>query len=129
MPVWCAPVCLLPCLLLLLCRLCSAWKCMVGESCDALAQGRVMAAMSLSWGLGCVAGPTIGGLLAQPCSSWQHMPGCRAGGLLQARWVGGWGVLCATAGMEVPVGQGGGAEWEQDRAVGLQALVCIGAET
>jgi hypothetical protein len=66
---------------------CRAWKCMIGESCDPLTQGQVMSYMSLAWGLGCIAGPSIGGLLSQPCNSWPGMAGCSDGGLLRARWV------------------------------------------
>ncbi|WIA44282.1 hypothetical protein OEZ86_007089 [Tetradesmus obliquus] len=62
-----------------------AWKCMIGESCDPLTQGRAMSYMSLAWGLGCIAGPTIGGLLAQPCASWPGMAGCSTDGLLRVR--------------------------------------------
>lgn len=62
-----------------------AWKCMIGESCDPLTQGRAMSYMSLAWGLGCIAGPTIGGLLAQPCASWPGMAGCSTNGLLRVR--------------------------------------------
>jgi MFS family permease len=58
---------------------------MIGESCDSLMQGKVMSYMSLAWGLGCIAGPTIGGLLAQPCNTWPGMVGCSAGGLLLLR--------------------------------------------
>jgi MFS family permease len=64
-----------------------AWKCMIGESCDPLTQGQVMSYMSLAWGLGCIAGPSIGGLLSQPCNSWPEMVGCSDGGLFRARWV------------------------------------------
>ncbi|KAI8462328.1 MAG: hypothetical protein J3K34DRAFT_462986 [Monoraphidium minutum] len=62
-----------------------AWKCIIGESCDSLLQGKVMAMMSLSWGLGCVAGPLIGGLLSQPCEAWPGAPLCGEGGALRHR--------------------------------------------
>jgi hypothetical protein len=43
---------------------------MIGETCDTLQQGVIMSYMSLSWGLGCVAGPSIGGVcvcVSSPC--------------------------------------------------------------
>jgi hypothetical protein len=45
-----------------------------------------MALMSLGWGIGCVAGPAIGGLLSQPCDSWPGAPLCGEAGLFRARW-------------------------------------------
>jgi hypothetical protein len=50
-------------------------------------QGRVMSYMSLSWGVGCVVGPALGGLLSQPCARWAGgLAVCGDGGLLAARW-------------------------------------------
>jgi hypothetical protein len=116
-----------------------AWKSSIGESCDAMEQGRVsdritarhstaqlagvaavfsssarsnsgglgmsglaaaadaacvvlagtvtqvLSYMSLAWGIGCVVGPSLGGLLSDPCTHFPSLPGCAPGGLLQAR--------------------------------------------
>lgn len=67
---------------------CSAWKCMLGESYDRLTQGRVMSYMQLAWGLGCIAGPAIGGVLSQPCNTRKGLLGCGTAsepGFLQLR--------------------------------------------
>ena len=50
--------------------LCRAIKTMIGESCDATNQAKVMGYMTAGWGVGTIAGPTIGGLLANPCDSF-----------------------------------------------------------
>jgi len=47
---------------------------------------QILSYMSLSWGIGCILGPSIGGVASMPCSTWgKHLPGCQPGGLLQTR--------------------------------------------
>ncbi|KAK9841642.1 hypothetical protein WJX74_009288 [Apatococcus lobatus] len=61
-------------------------KAMLGELCDATNQGRAMSYLGVSWGLGCIAAPVLGGALAQPCESYgPSFPLCGPGGLLQIR--------------------------------------------
>lgn len=52
-------------------------------------QGKVLAWMTLAWGLGGVTGPFIGGVASQPCARWPHAPLCADGGLFRHRWVTG----------------------------------------
>lgn len=47
----------------------SICKAMASEMCDARHQARAQTFPSVSWQIGLVLGPAIGGLLAQPCSS------------------------------------------------------------
>jgi MFS family permease len=46
-----------------------AEKAMIGESLNAAHQAKTMGHISLMWGIGTMIGPTIGGLLANPCDS------------------------------------------------------------
>lgn len=46
-----------------------AEKAMIGESLDSAHQAKAMGHISLMWGIGTMIGPTIGGLLANPCDS------------------------------------------------------------
>lgn len=46
-----------------------AEKAMIGESLDSAQQAKAMGHISLMWGIGTMIGPTIGGLLANPCDS------------------------------------------------------------
>ncbi|KAG2445989.1 hypothetical protein HXX76_000592 [Chlamydomonas incerta] len=62
-----------------------AWKCMIGESTDTLLQGKFFGYMSLAWGLGCIAGPAMGGAFSRPCNRAPHMPGCGEHGLFRVR--------------------------------------------
>ncbi|GIL70232.1 hypothetical protein Vretifemale_1079 [Volvox reticuliferus] len=62
-----------------------AWKCMIGESTDVLLQGKFFGYMSLAWGLGCIAGPALGGAFSRPCSRLPHLTMCGEGQLLRAR--------------------------------------------
>ncbi|EFJ50590.1 hypothetical protein VOLCADRAFT_103803 [Volvox carteri f. nagariensis] len=62
-----------------------SWKCMIGESTDVLLQGKFFGYMSLAWGLGCIAGPALGGAFSRPCSRLPHLPLCEEGQLLRAR--------------------------------------------
>ena len=63
-----------------------AAKTIIAESCDATNQAKAMGYMTAGWGVGTIAGPTIGGLLANPCgsfaSSWSV---CEQGSWLQER--------------------------------------------
>lgn len=63
-----------------------AVKTIIAESCDATNQAKAMGYMTAGWGVGTIAGPTIGGFLANPCdgfaSSWSA---CESGGWLQER--------------------------------------------
>lgn len=54
----------------LLLRCCRAIKTIIAESCDATNQAKAMGYMTAGWGVGTIAGPTIGGFLANPCSSF-----------------------------------------------------------
>lgn len=47
-----------------------AIKTIIAESCDATNQAKAMGYMTAGWGVGTIAGPTIGGFLANPCSSF-----------------------------------------------------------
>lgn len=51
---------------------------------------QVLSLMSLSWGIGCILGPSIGGVASSPCGhSWAStLPGCGLHGLLRHRWDG-----------------------------------------
>ncbi|KXZ56025.1 hypothetical protein GPECTOR_2g1577 [Gonium pectorale] len=62
-----------------------AWKCMIGESTAVLLQGKFFGYMSLAWGLGCIAGPAMGGAFSRPCDGRLRLPLCRPGQLLRAR--------------------------------------------
>ncbi|KAG2501487.1 hypothetical protein HYH03_001264 [Edaphochlamys debaryana] len=65
-----------------------AWKCMIGESTSVLQQGKLFGYMSLAWGLGCIAGPALGGMFSRPCREGGRMtslPGCGPGGLFRGR--------------------------------------------
>ncbi|GLC73711.1 hypothetical protein PLESTF_001411000 [Pleodorina starrii] len=62
-----------------------AWKCMIGESTDVLLQGKFFGYISLAWGLGCIAGPALGGAFSRPCSRLPRLPLCGEGQLLAAR--------------------------------------------
>ncbi|PNG99489.1 Protein ZINC INDUCED FACILITATOR-LIKE 1, partial [Tetrabaena socialis] len=61
-----------------------AWKCMIGESTEVLLQGKFFGYMSLAWGLGCIAGPAVGGAFARPCAR-MVLPLCGRGELLADR--------------------------------------------
>ncbi|GBF96387.1 MFS general substrate transporter [Raphidocelis subcapitata] len=63
----------------------AAWKSAIGESADARGQARALGLMSLSWGVGCVVGPAVGGAFSQPCGAWPGAPLCGEGGLLRLR--------------------------------------------
>ena len=61
---------------------------MIGESCSAEAQARPLSYLSLSWGLGTIVGPSVGGILSRPCAKFGHdFPLCHSGQLFQIRWV------------------------------------------
>ena len=49
---------------------CRAIKTIIAESCDATNQAKAMGYMTAGWGVGTIAGPTIGGFLANPCDSF-----------------------------------------------------------
>ncbi len=61
---------------------------MIGESTAVLLQGTFFGYMSLAWGLGCIAGPALGGVFARPCERHAGMWLCGQGQLLQERWAG-----------------------------------------
>jgi MFS family permease len=46
-----------------------AEKAMIGESLDSAQQARAMGHISLMWGIGTMIGPTMGGVLSNPCDS------------------------------------------------------------
>ncbi|KAK9796255.1 hypothetical protein WJX73_006157 [Symbiochloris irregularis] len=60
-------------------------KSMIGEALSPEGQAKPMAYLSLAWGLGTIAGPSLGGLLSLPCEKINHMPLCGPGQLLSAR--------------------------------------------
>ena len=61
---------------------------MIGESCDATNQAKVMGYMTAGWGVGTIAGPTIGGLLANPCDSFASGTAlCVPGSWLTVRYI------------------------------------------
>lgn len=66
---------------------CRAVKTIIAESCDATNQAKAMGYMTAGWGVGTIAGPTIGGLLANPCDSFaSSLPACEPGSWLQERY-------------------------------------------
>lgn len=69
---------------LCICRRCV--KAMIGESCHMEKQAKPLSYLSLSWGLGTILGPSLGGLLSRPCSSFGHdFPLCHSGQLFDSR--------------------------------------------
>lgn len=61
-------------------------KAMIGESCHMEKQAKPLSYLSLSWGLGTILGPSLGGLLSRPCSSFGHdFPLCHSGQLFDSR--------------------------------------------
>ncbi|GLI58932.1 hypothetical protein VaNZ11_000718 [Volvox africanus] len=75
-----------------------AWKCMIGESTDVLLQGKFFGYMSLAWGLGCIAGPALGGAFSRPCSRLPYLTLCGDGQLLRAR---PYFLACAVGGLTI----------------------------
>eukprot|EP01025_Chloroclados_australasicus_P020037 TRINITY_DN2106_c0_g1_i14.p1 TRINITY_DN2106_c0_g1~~TRINITY_DN2106_c0_g1_i14.p1 ORF type:complete len:492 (+),score=61.13 TRINITY_DN2106_c0_g1_i14:227-1702(+) len=60
-----------------------AQKTIIGESFDVQQQTMVMGVMSFGWGMGCIVGPSVGGLLSEPCERFgNHLAGCGDGGFL-----------------------------------------------
>ncbi|KAK3283044.1 hypothetical protein CYMTET_9242 [Cymbomonas tetramitiformis] len=45
-------------------------KTVIGEVCDETNQARGFSYISVGWGLGTAAGPTLGALLSEPCAEW-----------------------------------------------------------
>jgi len=69
---------------MLLCH--RAVKTIIAESCDATNQAKAMGYMTAGWGVGTIAGPTIGGFLANPCDGFaSRWSACESGGWLQER--------------------------------------------
>ena len=66
---------------------CRCLKSMIGESADMAGQAVPLSYLSLMWGLGTIMGPTIGGFLARPCSTYgSGFPLCAPGQLLAVRY-------------------------------------------
>ncbi|KAK9823826.1 hypothetical protein WJX72_005779 [[Myrmecia] bisecta] len=61
-------------------------KSMIGEATDSSSQAYALAALSTSWGIGTICGPSIGGALANPCDNFAGwFPLCRRGQLFAIR--------------------------------------------
>ena len=64
-----------------------AVKTIIAESCDATNQAKAMGYMTAGWGVGTIAGPTVGGLLANPCGSFASgLSVCEPGSWLRDRY-------------------------------------------
>jgi len=62
-----------------------AVKTVLGESCAPEEQGQALLYLSISWGVGTTIGPTIGGVLSEPCGKFRGMPLCGEGELFERR--------------------------------------------
>lgn len=65
-----------------------AEKAAAGESLNSVEQATAMAYFSLTWGLGALLGPVVGGMLAKPCEGIMQgssSPLCAPSGLFQRR--------------------------------------------
>eukprot|EP00873_Tetraselmis_striata_P027647 jgi/Tetstr1/447911/TSEL_035219.t1 len=60
-------------------------KTMIGESCDAVSQGRALVYLTMSWGVGSTFGPLLGGFFAEPCDKYGWMPLCGPDEALRSR--------------------------------------------
>eukprot|EP01023_Acetabularia_acetabulum_P037144 TRINITY_DN3516_c0_g2_i1.p1 TRINITY_DN3516_c0_g2~~TRINITY_DN3516_c0_g2_i1.p1 ORF type:complete len:587 (-),score=47.04 TRINITY_DN3516_c0_g2_i1:1229-2863(-) len=62
-----------------------AEKTIIGESFTKQEQTVVLGVLSFGWGMGCIVGPSFGGLLSEPCNTsfGESLGGCGEGGILR----------------------------------------------